>query len=270
MTGSRVGAVDSGGLEGWPNHLRGAKFNAPPKVKKGRKYRRNGNTFGPASPCISHSAEKREEWARENASVLSLSRVSDRRRRPPVLDGSVGSEASESVSLNDNVKDALAPVIGFRLSPPREKEEWIKFVAAKPYQLDLGMCFHAPNALRQAEKGWDDRWLQLLLTKFFAELDRRVFGGASCRRHTNRLVVLQSADGVGWHAHVQIMTPKRFSQVELAELAKEVWLAVVGGKNTGPFQRPLFWSEPVADGHLPYMLTKLDTNKVDEQNTRLT
>jgi len=204
--------------------------------------------------------------------VLSPPRASDRksRRSPLVAKKGVAIEASECVGLNANVKDALAPVIGFRLSPPREKEEWIEFAAGKPYRLDLGMCFHAPNSLRQAQKGWDDRWLQLLLSSFFTELDRRVFGGASCRRHTNRLVVLQKADGVGWHAHAQIMTPKRFSQVEFAELAKEVWLAILGGKQTGPFQKPLFWSEPVADGHLPYMLTNLDTNKVDEQNTRLT
>ena len=156
------------------------------------------------------------------------------------------------------------------LSPVRERDEWIEFVEMKPYNLDLAMSWHSPNSLRIAERGWDERWLQMKLLSYFVELDRHVFGAASCRRHTDRLVVLQHADGVGWHAHGQIRTPKRFSQVEFAELAKSVWLGSLKGHTLGPFGRQLFWSEPAIAGHLPYILKELNRNKVDEENTRLT
>jgi hypothetical protein len=178
-------------------------------------------------------------------------------------------ESSKHLLAKSNVANARGPVTGLKLAPIHETNAWIELVEAKPYALDLGMSLHTPNSLRSLERGWDDRWLQLTLTKFFAALDRKTFGGASCRRHTNRLVVLQRADGVGWHAHVQIATPKRFTQVEFAELAKGVWLNVLHGHTSGPFGKQLFWCEPVDASHMPYMLRGLHINTVDEENTRL-
>ena len=228
--------VNRTGLEGWPDHLRGAKFNAPSKAKKrSRKYRRKGNTFGAASPCVSHSADEREEWTRNNARV-SPPRASDRksRRSPHGRQKGVAIEASNASGLNANVKCALASVIGFRLSPLREKDEWIEFVAESHIGSILAcVSTHPMRCARQRRGGRSVA--TAAVDQFFAELDRRVFGGASCRRHTNRLVVLQSADGVGWHAHVQIMTPKRFTRSN-SQSWQGIWIALLGGKKTGPFR----------------------------------
>lgn len=257
-------------LQDWPKHLRGARNgpNPNPKPKKRRKYRQRGHTFGAASECISLPPEVREEWARLNPGKLRATHK--RSRRPKLVEGHQFCAGGDGARTRSNLCGGRERVHGLQLAPAHERDKWIELVEGKPYVLDLGMCWNTPNSLRQAERGWDDLWLQLTLTTYFAELDRRVFGGASCRRHTNRIVVLQKADGVGWHAHAQIMTPRHFSQVEFAKLAKEVWLGLLHGHTKGPFGRPLFWCEPVLTGHLSYILSNLSTNKVDEQNTHLT
>lgn len=63
-------------------------------------------------------------------------------------------------------------------------------------------------------------WAEKQVLRFFRNLDRKVFGKASTRHglRTNRFVVLEKAEGVGWHVHgLIVLKNTRVSQELMAD-----------------------------------------------------
>ena len=123
--------------------------------------------------------------------------------------------------------------------------EFQSWGAAKSVDWDLCVTLNVPDRLRVIEDGWDDRWLEIELKKYFSDVDRAVFGPALHRKgnHVLRWVVLEWAQGVDWHAHALLKTPDSFSRDDYLQLLKMKWLKRRSRFCTEQFKPFLFHSQ---------------------------
>lgn len=103
--------------------------------------------------------------------------------------------------------------------------EFQSWGAAKLIDWDLCLTLNVPNRLRTIEGGWDDRWLERELIKYFRDVDRSIFGRARQRKGYGvlRWIVLEWSPGVDWHAHILVRTPDQLTQDAYLQLLKEKW-----------------------------------------------
>lgn len=138
----------------------------------------------------------------------------------------------------------------------KQYEEWIK---ATDVTYDISICLHTPILLRVVERGFDELWLSRKLTRYFNELDRKLFKSAHRKRklRMKRLVVLGHTDSVGWHAHVCVNTPSGTSPEKLLIMMNLLWLKHMKvsklGNNT--FTQKLFWGERTNAGYTHYTIS---------------
>jgi len=115
------------------------------------------------------------------------------------------------------------PVRELSFRAEKTYEAHYKFAAQCDW--DTEFAFNMDNRKRGFEGGFGTdenaaNWAESQVLIFFRDLDRKVFGKASTRHglRTNRFVVLERAEGVGWHAHGLIkLNNTRISQEMMAE-----------------------------------------------------
>jgi hypothetical protein len=120
-------------------------------------------------------------------------------------------------------KDARRPAR--ELSKKDEKIYEAHYEFASQCDWDTEFAFNMDNRKRGLEGGFGTdesaaNWAEKQVLIFFRDLDRKIFGKASTRHglRTNRFVVLERAEGVGWHAHGLIMLKNTgISQEMMAE-----------------------------------------------------
>ena len=79
-----------------------------------------------------------------------------------------------------------------------------------------------------------------------------------------RLVTLEHADGVGWHAHGLMATPKGHDRSELINWATWMWLEELGGEYENSFVPYLVQAAPTRGHYLGY-ITKTLGNALDDK-----
>jgi hypothetical protein len=120
-----------------------------------------------------------------------------------------------------------------------QRTAWLTHVGSQDLQFDISICWHAPNRLLQAELGslvdadrvgWSAHWLQRKLKHYLNKLDRKVLKSAHRDKHIKiwRLVTLEYTEGVGWHAHALMATPKGHEQQKIINWATWMWVAELG------------------------------------------
>jgi len=128
---------------------------------------------------------------------------------------------------------------------------WNAFTAI---EWDTALCLHVPGNMRMIQMGWDDLWLQRVVSRYFHNVDRRIFGNAHTRRgvRSNRLVTMEHSVGVGWHSHIIASTPPSVSQDDFRSLLKKEWLRLTEHYASNAFKKRLVWVEPLTDGYADY------------------
>lgn len=127
----------------------------------------------------------------------------------------------------------------WQTTPIDQQDEWATYVTSLGVSFDISICWHAPNRLLRAELGslvdadrvgWSAHWLQRKLKHCLNKLDRRVLKSAHRDKHVKiwRLVTLEYADGVGWHAHALMATPKGHDRSKIINWATWMWIAELG------------------------------------------
>ena len=129
--------------------------------------------------------------------------------------------------------------------------------AVKAIDWELAVCLHMPKAMQVNLGGQSRAALQRLLSRYFNAMDRRLFKNAHKRRgvRTNRFVVLEYSPKVGWHAHVLVSSPRRFSPSRYKAFLRQYWLRFTAKQTKLAFRPHLFWAEANSgDGYLQYCL----------------
>ncbi len=132
--------------------------------------------------------------------------------------------------------------------------DWVK---QKNIVWDVCATLHVPEAMRVVERGWTADWLSSLLSRYFNQLDRRIFKAAHRNREVrlHRWVTLEHSDGVGWHAHVLLQTPTIIDQAALITLAGDIWHRRYAQYATAQFKSRLCVVEAV-NGNFFYYANK--------------
>lgn len=151
-------------------------------------------------------------------------------------------------------------------------EAWF---ASLPFQLDVAVSLHMPNAFR-AERGKSERVFQYTLRSFFTRLDRRVLKSASTKRGAKipRYVVLENSPSLGWHMHAMLSSETGpTSADQLCTTIKLMWLEEFAGSTLKGFEPYLGWAKVVTGGYANYMSKDLygpqATAVFDDINTEL-
>lgn len=124
------------------------------------------------------------------------------------------------------------------------------------FQWDICVTWHVPNDMRDRDSGWDDRWLECEMRKYFNAVDRRIFKAAHKNRGERlaRWITLERAGGVGWHSHALLKTPPQMSHQDLIDLLLRFWHKHCKMKNASCFQSYLFKAELVKADYLGYAI----------------
>ena len=86
-------------------------------------------------------------------------------------------------------------------------------------------CWHVPNAMRKHYKGYDEHWLSKELTRYLNKVDRCIFKAAHKNKGARlpRIITLEYAEAVGWHAHGLLDCAKGMNEDETISVLKRCW-----------------------------------------------
>jgi hypothetical protein len=152
------------------------------------------------------------------------------------------------------------------MTPAQKIQQSIKQWGNAPqFQWDICATWHIPNALREKHGGWDDRWHECKMRKYFNAVDRRIYKAAHKNRgqRVSRWMVMERAGGVGWHSHGLLQTPAHMTHEAFIDELCGLWHRHCGIKNASRFQSYLFEAELVKADFLGYTikgLSKLNEN----------
>lgn len=132
---------------------------------------------------------------------------------------------------------------------------------------ELGVCLCFPATMKQAERGYDARWAQVQLSRFFNKMDRRLFGNDHKRRgvRLERLVVLEHAPNIGWHAHLAMPVPAGMAGLRFPNLIRKLWLDRIKPFANRTNIETYCWVEPITGVYADYALKWIDTRFDDEK-----
>ena len=121
---------------------------------------------------------------------------------------------------------------------------------------DISATWHVPNALREKNGGWDDRWHECEMRKYLNAVDRRIYKAAHKNRGTRvyRWMAMERAGGVGWHSHGLLQTPPHMSDEEFIAVLQSLWHKHCNAKNVPRFASKLFKAELVKRDFLGYTI----------------
>lgn len=159
-----------------------------------------------------------------------------------------------------------------------QKSAWVAYVNSLGLNFDISICWHAPNALLWAELGglvdadsvgWSAHWFQKKLKHYLNKLDREVLRSAHRRKHVKiwRLVTLEHAEGVGWHAHALMATPEGHSRSKVMNWAAWMWMAELGDAYQNSFVPYLVQASPSRGKYLSYITKTLGQSDDDKVGT---
>jgi hypothetical protein len=121
---------------------------------------------------------------------------------------------------------------------------------------DLACSLHVPNSMRAAQAGWGSDWLGRQVGAYFNKIDQRVFNDkyAAKRKRVQRFITYEHADGVGWHAHLLLLTPSHLTPADYIELLRETWRQRVQRFTDDRFDDRLFYCQPIRGRYRGYCL----------------
>jgi hypothetical protein len=132
--------------------------------------------------------------------------------------------------------------------------DWITSEAG---DLDIACCWHVPERVRAADKGWDELWLEKYMRRYLNKLDRRIYKAAHKNRgmRITRFITLEHGAGVGWHAHGLIGTPEHMDQPSMCAAIEQLWRQHTGVyEENRRFEQRCVWVEPKHADYLGYSL----------------
>ena len=153
----------------------------------------------------------------------------------------------------------------------------MNWIADTGIKWDLAASWIIPDAMRNAQRGWDDIWLEKQMRLYFNKLDRRLLRSRH-RRYSQRIprfITLENSTGVGWHAHGLLATPEHINQDIMIGAVKELWLEHVADYQSRLSPIRLAWCQPVTSGYLWYSTKhsfgsfQANTGSIDSFNTYL-
>lgn len=155
-----------------------------------------------------------------------------------------------------HLEDKRTVALGSKEYRETARQSAIDWVNDWDVKLNLACCWHASDFLRDQQGGRDETWLQRHLSTYFNKLVMRVYGHMPVRLRPNiaRLITLEHADGVGWHAHGLVATPAHMTSNEFSMILHELWIEQMGNCHFGSFGKRIFWCEQSGSGYLPYIL----------------
>lgn len=175
---------------------------------------------------------------------------------------------------------ANVPKPMWQTAPIDQQDEWATYVNSLGVNFDISICWHAPTKLLRAELGgivdadrvgWSAHWLQRKLKYCLNKLDRRVLKSAHRDKHVKiwRLVTLEYADGVGWHAHALMATPEGHDRSKIINWATWMWIAELGEAYQNSFVPYLVEASATEDKtkYLSYITKTLGQRDDDQVGT---
>ena len=126
-------------------------------------------------------------------------------------------------------------------------------------------CWHVPNAMRKHYKGYDEHWLSKELTRYLNKVDRYIFKASFTNRGVRlpRIITLEYAEGVGWHAHGLLDCAAGMNEDETITVLKSFWEKQTHRFSTAKFETHISYFSYDQGTYLPYCLKA--TNKQHEQ-----
>lgn len=125
---------------------------------------------------------------------------------------------------------------------------------------NIAACWHVPIAMKRYHCRFDERWLSTQINRYFKNVDRRIFKTAH-KKHNKRLqriITLEYADKVGWHAHGLIEHAPNLSNIATAEILKEEWLRHTKQFAPAYFEKHQIYLAPDYGSYLGYMTKNID------------
>jgi hypothetical protein len=132
--------------------------------------------------------------------------------------------------------------------------DWIRGL---DIEWSLACRWHGSNSLRaQQQGGAGPDWLEQHLRHSLNVLDRQLFGAAYCKhkRRIERVVVLEYAYSVGWHAHGLFAVPSGLHPTKIAKLQDRIWRHQMQDTKHGTRKLDYFWHNERSGEYLGYIL----------------
>ncbi len=120
--------------------------------------------------------------------------------------------------------------------------EWLQSFGGADLIATMHMPRLAQAKLASTGGGDDSAALSRQLMHCFNRLDRKIFGQGHrrCGQRVKRMVVLEFATTVGWHAHLLMQTPAEVGPINTGALLEKLWLKQFRGFLTKDFENRLF------------------------------
>lgn len=156
------------------------------------------------------------------------------------------------------------------------RKQHVTWINNQPYNFNIAVSWHLPASYKAANGAYDDVAFSSCLRKYFNKLDATVFKSAYWRKRVRlaRAIVLEYADGVGWHAHGVICTQfSKLPEEQIIKLITSKWHKHLGRFGRGSFSDHLVYAEPRTGPYVRYMTKNLSavdwkqSAKFDYQNS---
>lgn len=154
----------------------------------------------------------------------------------------------------------MAPKQSVITSYQKIKLKEIEWLANASETWEIAACWHIPNAMKRYYCRFDERWLSTQINRYFKNVDRRIFKTAH-KKHNMRLqriITLEKADKVGWHAHGLIKNAPNLSNYKTAEILKDEWLKHTKKFAQAYFEKHQIYLAPDYGSYLGYMTKNID------------
>ena len=137
-----------------------------------------------------------------------------------------------------------------------------KWLINPDYGWDVGITLHLPNAMKAANPCSELELLKDQVGYFLNAMDRRVHGAQHRNNavRTPRIVAYEDAEGVGWHSHITLATPSSLQIDAFVPTLEQLWWKRVRRYARAPFQKRLFWGEPISGRYASYGIKRIIGN----------
>ena len=154
------------------------------------------------------------------------------------------------------------------LSVERKKliEAHIAWINGQKDKCDLAVSLHLPYHLAHTKDALPTLLIEKHVDAFFRKVEKRVFSRTELirlRKVIKRFIVLEEADGVGFHLHMAMLLPFRMNFCEFIGILKDLWIKFwAGQKRTFPREHAV-WAEAITGDYVSYSLKNIGTDQAE-------
>ena len=143
----------------------------------------------------------------------------------------------------------------------RTRIEELRWLSAHSQTWNIAVTWHVPEPMRAFYNGYNQRWryiedwLSNELRRYLNKVDRHIYKAAHKNRSMRlpRIITLEHADTVGWHAHGLLTNPPHLDEPTTQQILATHWHRHTARFATARFEQRLFWAEPVNGNYLGYI-----------------